>query len=126
MRSVNKYISAVFCFAIVLLMVSSACAQDMNAIKSQMVNRKPTIDGLKNKGIVGEGNDGYLHFRQKTGEGSKVVKAENNDRMVVYSAIAKKQGTTPEKVGKRRALQIAGIAAAGQWLQKGDGTWYKK
>ena len=36
-----------------------------------------------------------------------VVNSENTDRKLVYEAIAKKQGTTADLVGQRRALQIA-------------------
>ena len=58
--------------------------------------------------------------------GFEVVAAENADRRKVYEAIAAKEGTSPELVGRRRALQIANNAASGSWLQAADGKWYKK
>ncbi|HYP18055.1 MAG TPA: DUF1318 domain-containing protein [Opitutus sp.] len=44
----------------------------------------------------------------------------------MYAAIAKQTGSSADQVGRARALQIAGASAAGVWLQKEDGSWYKK
>ena len=126
MLSLRTQLIAIFSLAFVVLLVSSAYAQNLQSVKANMLERKSTIDSLKNKGLVGEGNDGYLHVRKASGDAKKVVSSENADRGVVYKAIAKKEGTTIEKVGKRRALQLAGIAASGHWFLKGDGTWFKK
>ena len=126
MLSFKTQLTAIFSFALVVLLVSSIYAQNLQSVKASMLERKPTVDSLKNKGLVGEGNDGYLHVRQASGNANNVVSSENTDRRVVYNAIAKKEGTTVEKVGKRRAIQLAGIAPAGHWFRKGDGTWFKK
>ena len=63
-------------------------------IKEQMKARLPTIVDLKERGIVGENNKGYLEFRSDTREQEDVLAAENRDRRQVYSAIAAQQGTT--------------------------------
>jgi uncharacterized protein YdbL (DUF1318 family) len=94
-------------------------------IKARMKERLPLIDQLKAGGIVGEDNKGYLQFRGKK-EKEDVVNAENSDRRKVYEAIAAQQGSTPEHVGKRRAIQIADIAKPGEWLQDESGNWYQK
>ena len=91
-----------------------------------MLNRKPTIDALKNKGLVGEGTDGYLHVRQSGDNAEAVVNAENGDRRTVNEAIARKEGTTVEKVSSKVAAKLIETAQPGQWLWKGDGTWSKK
>ena len=52
--------------------------------------------------------------------------AENSDRLKLYTAIAKKRGTTPENVGAQRAIQIANTAKSGVMLQDANGKWYKK
>jgi uncharacterized protein YdbL (DUF1318 family) len=95
-------------------------------IKTRMKNRLPAIMALKDKGIVGETNNGYLQFRGAAKEKEDVVKAENEDRKKVYAAIAKQQGVTIDVVEKRRALQIAQIAKPGHWLQDEAGKWYQK
>ena len=95
-------------------------------IKQRMIARLPTIKALKNKGIVGENNMGYLQFVGNKKENENVVNAENQDRKSVYEAIAQQQGTTVEVVGKHRAVQIANKAQAGEWLQDANGKWYQK
>lgn len=95
-------------------------------IKARMKNRLPVIKQLKDEGIVGEDNKGYLQFVGGKKAKADVVAAENKDRETVYTAIAKQQGTTAELVGKRRALQIANNAAPGEWIQDAGGNWIKK
>ncbi|MCK5484975.1 MAG: YdbL family protein [Desulfobacterales bacterium] len=101
----------------------SAFADD---IKTRMKNRLPVIKELKAKGIVGEGNKGYLQFVGGNKAKADVVAAENKDRKTVYAAIAKQQGTTAELVGKRRAVQIAKKANPGEWVQDASGKWLQK
>ena len=96
------------------------------AIKQRMIKRLPEIKALKDQGIVGENNKGYLEFVGPKKTKANVVKAENNDRKQVYQAIAKQQGTTVELVGKHRAVQIANKARPKDWLQDADGKWYQK
>ena len=96
------------------------------AIKKRMLERLPTIRALKEKGLIGENNKGYLEFVGSKKENSEVIQAENEDRRKVYGAIAKQQGTTVELVGKHRAVQIAKKAKPGEWLQDANGKWYKK
>jgi len=95
-------------------------------IKQRMIARLPVIKSLKDKGIVGENNKGYLEFIGQKKEQADVVEAENNDRQQVYEAIAKQQSTTVEVVGRHRAAQIAEKAQSGEWLQDANGKWYKK
>ena len=94
-------------------------------IKQRMIERLPVIKALKEKGLVGENNKGYLEFVGKKEEKADVIMAENEDRKMVYDAIAKQQATTVEVVGKHRAIQIAEKAQPGEWLQDAAGKWYK-
>lgn len=98
-------------------------AQD---IKEQMKARLPAIVDLRDRGIVGENNKGYLEYRSEAREQQEVVAAENRDRKQVYGAIAAQQGTTEQLVGERRAAQIAEKAAPGHWIQDPGGRWYQK
>lgn len=115
-----------FCLSFLFLFVSFANAQNLQEIKGQMLNRKPAIDALKNKGIVGEGVDGYLHVRQNDPAANNVVNAENADRRTVNEIIAKKEGTTVEQVSQKVGAKLIEASSPGQWVRKGDGTWYKK
>lgn len=104
------------------------CAQDAATIKQNMINRLPAIAALKNKGVIGEDNCGFLAaVSGKLDEADQaVVNAENADRKVVYEAIAQKTGATVELVGKQRAKQIAAQAAEGEFIMDENGAWTKK
>jgi len=103
------------------------CFAGANDIKARMQERLPTIVTLKAEGLIGENNKGYLEFVPGAAmKNDSVVSSENQDRQAVYSAIAKQQGTTPQLVGERRAIQIGEIASSGEWLQDSSGKWYKK
>ncbi len=96
------------------------------SIKDRMAARIPAINGLKDKGAIGENNKGFLEFRGKKQPQKDVINAENGDRKKIYQAIGKKQGASATHVGQRRAKTIAANSKAGHWLQKPDGGWYKK
>ena len=98
-------------------------------LKERFLQRKPLLENMKNQGWVGENNLGFLSFRGSAGqskENTQVVQSENEDRKTVYAEIAAKVNTSVADVGKRRAAQIAALAAVGQWLQDADGNWYQK
>ncbi len=101
-------------------------AQDINKIKQRMLNRLPKIVKLKEKGIVGENNSGYLEFVGEKKEGTEIVENENEDRRKIYKFIAEKQNTSIDVVEKHRAAQIEMKADKGDWLQDANGNWYQK
>jgi hypothetical protein len=111
---------------LILVMLIPNVNASSKAIKQRMIKRLPEIKALKDQGVVGENNKGYLEFIGKKKTKSDVVEAENNDRKQVYRAIAKQQGTTVELVGKHRAAQIAQKAGPDDWLQDANGKWYTK
>jgi len=95
-------------------------------IKERMAARLPQITALKDKGVIGEDNGGFLAFRGADKSGQNVVNDENSDRRQVYAAIGKQQGADAKLVGQRRAKMIRDSGPAGHWYQKPDGSWYKK
>ena len=119
----KKIIALLFVFVLGTL-INDAFSSD--GIKQRMIDRLPEINNLKDRGIIGENNLGFLEFIGNQKEKADVVAAENVDRKSVYEAIAKNQGTTVEVVGQHRAIQIADKARAGEWLQDANGKWYKK
>jgi uncharacterized protein YdbL (DUF1318 family) len=108
------------------LNLSSADATSVKEIKARMIARIPTIVSLKNKGIIGENNQGFLEYRGSSKPRKELIDAENKDRKLVYQVIGRKQNAPVALVGQRRAQQIAEKGKAGQWFQKPDGSWYKK
>ena len=119
-----KKIIAVFFVFFLGILISDAYSSD--GIKQRMIDRLPEINNLKDRGVIGENNLGFLEFIGNQKEKADVVAAENVDRKSVYEAIAKSQGTTVVVVGQHRAIQIADKARAGEWLQDANGKWYKK
>jgi len=126
----TRQLSRIFFILLVssLFLTTSAFAGNALAasLKERMKARLPQITQLKAKGIIGENNRGYLELRNQDTAAAALISAENQDRQTVYNAIAKQQNTSPEIVGQRRAAQITARAAAGTWLQNGNGEWYKK
>ena len=117
-----------------------SAADDAATIKKNMAERKPKIETLKKAGTVGENKTGYLEvMKDKDGKDvkiedadkkivddeNKLIEAENKDRKAVYAAIAKKEGSTVDKVGELRAKQIRSKAAEGEYIQGEDGKWVK-
>ena len=121
----SKTIIALLPVFILGILVTNA-ASSSKAIKQRMIDRLPVIKSLKEQGIIGENNTGYLEFVGNKKQKADVIEAENKDRKLVYTAIAKQQGTTVEVVGKHRAIQIANKAQSGEWLQDAAGKWYQK
>ena len=122
-KAILMIISVLMLCAFIANVAAFAGAED---IKKRMKARLSTIVSLKNQGIIGESNEGYIVYMGNARPQQDVINAENSDRKFVYEAIANKQGSTADVVGKRRALQIAEKADPGEWLQDTNGNWYKK
>jgi uncharacterized protein YdbL (DUF1318 family) len=114
------------CLLIGGLLLSSLTAAWAQDVKARMRARLPELVALKAEGIIGENNQGYLTVLKTPTDKAALVKAENEDRRAIYTAIAKKQKPTPALVGQRRALQIAEKAAPGTLLQGPGGQWHPK
>ncbi|OGV38650.1 MAG: hypothetical protein A2020_03760 [Lentisphaerae bacterium GWF2_45_14] len=124
---ITKTVSTFFgVFFITALFISSAAADSSSEIKARMDKRLSQIKVLKVKGVVGENNKGFLEFVGGSKDGADIVEAENSDRAKIYAAIAKKQATSAELVGKHRAAKLATLAVRGEWIQDSSGKWMKK
>jgi uncharacterized protein YdbL (DUF1318 family) len=102
-------------------------AEDLNSVKARMNQRLNVVETLKDRGVAGENNRGYLDVRgQGSADDQRVIAQENADRRTVYAAIASAEKISPDAVGRRRAQQIAGLARPGHWIQDAAGAWKKK
>lgn len=105
----------------------AAQAQNLDAVKKSMLDRKAAVEQLLAGKTVGENSAGLLEaVGTIDAAAAKTVEAENADRKTVYAAIAAKNGTDVAKVGKLRASEIAAKAKAGTMLQGADGKWIEK
>ncbi len=119
-----------YIFAIISIFIISFLAAGEQAaadpVKDRMLARIPAINALKDKGLIGENNRGFLEYRTGEKPQQDMVNAENQDRKTVYQAIAQDQKVDAVLVGQRRANQIAAKGDKGHWFQNADGSWYKK
>lgn len=125
MKNKIMFIFILLCLSAGLIGNASAFA-GAREIQERMTARLPQVLEMKKMGVVGENNKGFLEVMPGEKADTGVVDEENQDRRVVYEAIAKQSGTTVEAVGARRVLKIANDANSGEWLQDGNGTWYRK
>jgi uncharacterized protein YdbL (DUF1318 family) len=110
-----------------LALAGGALAQGMEALKKQMIDRKPAVEQLLEAGRAGENRSGLLEALGKLSEAeAKVLAAENADRKTVYAAIGARNGTDAAKVGEMRAAEIAAKAKPGTKVQGKDGAWSEK
>lgn len=124
---------SVLLFRILFLLVAAglgatvALAEDLGSVKARMEQRLSAVDGLKDRGVVGENNRGFLEVRGPSSpEIQKTVSDENSDRQAVYSTLAAQTGATVDAVGRRRANQIALASKRGVWIQAASGEWAQK
>lgn len=108
------------------LFVASTLADGLSDAVGRMRARVPAIDALKQSEAIGENNRGFLEVRKEMAEATQTVTEENSDRQTVFTETARKSGSSAEAVGKAFSRQLAGASAPGVWLQKEDGSWYKK
>lgn len=102
-------------------------AASLPEIQNRMKARLSAIDELKEDGKAGENNVGLLEARGEVSSRERnLIEEENADRRALYEMVARQQGQSVREIGKQRAIRIAEISRGGVWLQKPDGTWYKK
>lgn len=126
MKSAHIFRLTLF-FVIAMFGAAIVRAEDLGAVKARMEQRLGSVDALKDRGAVGENNQGFLEARGNvSGADQKVISDENADRRTVYADIAAKTGATADTVGRKRAQHIATIAKAGHWIQDAGGAWRQK
>ncbi len=117
-----------FVTAVLAFGTAAVRAQDLNAVKGRMEQRLGSVNALKDRGIAGENNRGFLEVRgAATGADQQVISDENADRRAVYAALAAQTGANADAVGRQRAQQIAAtVAKRGHWIQESNGEWRQK
>ncbi|MDD5730569.1 MAG: DUF1318 domain-containing protein, partial [Candidatus Omnitrophica bacterium] len=88
-------------------------------------NRRSELASWESKGVIGENSLGLVEIRSSDKGGSEaaaLVQAENNDRMVIYQAVAKKNGTSVDEVQKLYAKRLQADAPAGTPIEAANGS----
>jgi len=100
-------------------------------VKVALEGRRARFDdiaGLKKDGVIGENNKGYVDVLASGASAEAIAGAENEDRKVIYTAIAEQNGLT----GAFRVIEdvFAQVkrekANAGEMIQLPNGDWVKK
>ena len=101
-------------------------AQDP-ALKARIEQRLGAVNAIKDRGVAGENNRGFLEARGgASADDQRIIGEENSDRRAVYAAIAAQTNASPDQVGQKRAQQLASLARAGHWIQDPSGAWRQK
>lgn len=87
------------------------------------------LDAPRDKGIVGEGVDGYAKIRDESRADAEIralVAEINRKREDLYSRRAEEEGVAVEAIAKIYAKKIYEKAPAGWWFRTEDGRWVQK
>jgi len=77
-------------------------------------DRRSGLISLQEKGVIGENKLGFLELRGSSSpDAEQLIEQENNDRMIIYAAVANKNGTSVEEVQKLYAKRLQQDAPAG-------------
>lgn len=94
--------------------------------------RRPALREQKNRGCIGETNQGLLAARPGEGcgpEAASLIEAENADRHVIYSAFMKENNIPPSdsaRVSSAFAKARQDRSRPNDWIQLESGQWARK
>ncbi len=101
-----------------------------------MKARNTEIMNFKDKGVIGETNDGTLAIRNMNGLGGeeirtvkRLLRAENNDREALYKELAVANKIEPSAVGRIKTIFAKtriSKAKPGHWHHDEKGKWTQK
>lgn len=93
-------------------------------------DRRTELISWEGKGVVGENMSGLVEIRKPEGATDaleQLVKSENSDRLIIYQAVAEKNGTSVEEVQKLYAKRLQEDAPSGTPIESlnaaGDYEW---
>jgi uncharacterized protein YdbL (DUF1318 family) len=101
-----------------------------------MKARNTAIMQFKDKGTIGETNDGMLAIRKMDGLGGeeirtvkRLLRAENNDREALYKELAAANKIDPADIDKVKSIfakTLKSKAKPGHWHHNEKGNWVQK
>ena len=100
-------------------------------VQKALDNRRERFEQLKAfkaKGMIGENNQGYTEALSANVDVQILVKAENQDRKVIYETIAQQNNLTEAMATIQEVFaQVQrDKAQPGEKIQNKDGTWVEK
>ena len=87
------------------------------------------LEGYKTRGLIGEGNNGFVEVIDAQTEVGETVAAENLDRKLIYEAIVSQNNLGPTGIAEVKHIFAEvqrGKAKPGEKIQLPSGEWVKK
>jgi len=87
------------------------------------------LSSLEAAGVIGENKNGLVEVKGVQGadsSASQIIDEENADRMLIYQALAKRNGTSVEEVQRLYAKRLQLDAPLGTPVEDPDGKWEVK
>jgi len=107
--------------------LSAVSVEEMRDARNRILERLPQTENLWNRGLTGENNEGYVTVRSSLrSDQVSLIQSENRDRLILYTYVGEKTGTSHLRVGRERAIEIAKKAKDGLWVQEPNGDWIRK
>ncbi|MFA5168050.1 MAG: DUF1318 domain-containing protein [Candidatus Omnitrophota bacterium] len=124
---------------LVILAVTSVCfaadydyktmTPDIEKALKNRQSRYHQLQSLKQEGVIGENNKGYVTDLKNNAAAATLTAAENRDRRVLYEALAEQN-----KLGSTGLLEVQKAfadvqrekAGPGDMVQSSSGDWKKK
>ena len=85
-----------------------------------------SLNEAKDRGLVGERQDGYLGVISGGSEAEALARDINNQRRAVYQSSAAKNGTSQQAVEIVAGQKAQSLTPSGQYIQGSNGAWVKK
>ncbi len=127
--SKQKSLAAAFFLTVFLLGLSAAAwAQTKEEVVSSMRARHPALQEAKDKGLVGEAWNGLTALVKKdAGSGyQELVDEENQDRLALFTIIARETGTSIEEVARQNRIRMYRLATDSHFIQDQNREWVRK
>ena len=85
-----------------------------------------SLDDAKQKGLIGEMQNGYLGLVVKNAEAQSLVTSVNEKRKSIYLNLARKNNITMAQVTALAAEKALNKTQTGHFIQNTAGQWVKK
>ena len=98
---------------------------DVQAAALRRKERRSDLVALQAQGIIGENKSGLIELRKVGASIAFPINDENKDRMIIYRAVAEKNGSSVEEVQKLYAKRLQADAVAGTPIETSQGWTIK-
>ena len=102
----------------------SGLSPEIESAALRRKDRKDKLDSWEAKGVAGENRSGLIEVRKQDQLDSSLrdlIKSENDDRMIIYKALAEKNGVPLSEIQKVYAKKLIDSAPSGTPVETATG-----